>query len=322
MAEPQFTPKSGIGTKYVDPATKKQYVFTNSGWKPMSIDIQTETQDKNTFVVKPEEKEIETKLLQGGANRENVLRTLNERRRIKANIDTKKQLNPEKQTTDTKDVFNKKDASNPFGTVSKQQFIRQAFNAGVHDTGELKKLGDIFDMVVAPDTGVLDETTMGIADSLRAEYFKRSTENGYLEIKNAYEKVVAASPSAEGDIALIFSFMKLLDPGSVVREGEFATAENAAGVPERIRRKWNKVLKGDKLDQNLRDSYKQEAKKQFAVYQRRQEPIDMYYAGLAGKYGVDPSLVGVGLYDVGDVNNVDPLNLENIRASDSNPLGI
>ena len=116
--------------------------------------------------------------------------------------------------------------------------------------------------------------------------------------------------------------MKLLDPGSVVREGEFATAENAAGVPERIRQQWNKALKGDRLDQNLRDSYKVEAKQQFAVYERRQEPIDMYYANLAGRYGIDPTLLGVGLYDLGDTEQQDPLNIENVRATDSNPLGI
>jgi len=34
--------------------------------------------------------------------------------------------------------------------------------------------------------------------------------------------------------------MKILDPGSVVREGEFATAQNSAGIPERIRAKYNR----------------------------------------------------------------------------------
>lgn len=48
-------------------------------------------------------------------------------------------------------------------------------------------------------------------------------------------------------IALVFKFMKALDPTSVVRESEFATAENSAGVPEGIRNIFNKLQTGERL---------------------------------------------------------------------------
>ena len=48
-------------------------------------------------------------------------------------------------------------------------------------------------------------------------------------------------------IALVFKFMKALDPQSVVRESEFATAENSAGVDERVSNIYNKLLKGERL---------------------------------------------------------------------------
>lgn len=48
-------------------------------------------------------------------------------------------------------------------------------------------------------------------------------------------------------IALVFKFMKALDPQSVVRESEFATAENSAGVPESVRNIYNKIKNGEKL---------------------------------------------------------------------------
>ena len=48
-------------------------------------------------------------------------------------------------------------------------------------------------------------------------------------------------------IALVFKFMKALDPQSVVRESEFSTAENSAGVPEGIRNIYNKILNGERL---------------------------------------------------------------------------
>jgi hypothetical protein len=88
----------------------------------------------------------------------------------------------------------------------------------------------------------------------------------------------------------------MLDPGSVVREGEFATAENTQGIPDRIRQQYNKALKGDRLSEKQRVAYKQEAGRVFQVYQQRQAPIDAYYQGLAQRYGIDPSLLGIGLY--------------------------
>lgn len=54
--------------------------------------------------------------------------------------------------------------------------------------------------------------------------------------------------SAADDLAIIFNFMKMLDPGSVVREGEFANAQNSAGVPDRIRNLYNNLMEGTRLN--------------------------------------------------------------------------
>ena len=53
--------------------------------------------------------------------------------------------------------------------------------------------------------------------------------------------------SGPASIALVFKFMKALDPTSVVREGEFATAENSAGIPESISNTYNKLIRGERL---------------------------------------------------------------------------
>jgi len=55
------------------------------------------------------------------------------------------------------------------------------------------------------------------------------------------------------DVAMIFAFMKSLDPESVVRESEYATAANAgSGVPEKIWKAYNKALNGEILLPQLR----------------------------------------------------------------------
>lgn len=65
----------------------------------------------------------------------------------------------------------------------------------------------------------------------------------------------AKQPSAAGDLALIFSYMKMLDPGSTVREGEFANAQNAAGVPEQIRALYNRMRTGERLSADQRKDF-------------------------------------------------------------------
>lgn len=84
----------------------------------------------------------------------------------------------------------------------------------------------------------------------------------YVGITQAYKKVEAAAndPSAAGDLSLIFGFMKILDPASVVRETEFANAQNAAGVPDQIRNQYNKILSGERLNPNQRADFIRQAR--------------------------------------------------------------
>ena len=68
-------------------------------------------------------------------------------------------------------------------------------------------------------------------------------------IKNTAKDLEKLSTIKSGpaSIAMVFKFMKALDPTSVVREGEFATAENSAGIPEALRNTYNKLMEGGRL---------------------------------------------------------------------------
>jgi hypothetical protein len=93
---------------------------------------------------------------------------------------------------------------------------------------------------------------------MRKEYNEQTKP--YQEVKSAYGRLLSSEDNAVGDLSLIFAYMKMLDPGSVVREGEFATAQNAAGVPERIKNIYNKVASGERLNKSQRESFKGQAK--------------------------------------------------------------
>jgi hypothetical protein len=105
----------------------------------------------------------------------------------------------------------------------------------------------------------------------------------FISIGQNYKKIetAAKNPSAAGDISLIFGYMKLLDPTSVVREGEFATAQNAGSVPDRIFALYNKALTGETLKSNIREDFVSQAKNlvrsQQEIYKQTIEPRFDYF---------------------------------------------
>ena len=150
-----------------------------------------------------------------------------------------------------------------------------------------------------------DKTRFTQEKNLREEHRKASTP--FIEAKTGFTKLQNAAmsePSGAGDLAIIFGYMKVLDPGSVVREGEFANAENTGGVPDRIRNLYNKVIEGQRLSDPQRANFIASARTQFAPYLRDQEIIDADLTELAEAYGLDPSKVVLSrIPAMGDVTN-------------------
>lgn len=128
---------------------------------------------------------------------------------------------------------------------------------------------------------------------LRRELMGNPVIKSYQEAAVAFDKMqrAATDTSAAGDLALIFAYMKALDPGSTVREGEFANAQNAAGIPERIRNAWNKGLSGERLSPQQRQEFITSARGQFAAAKERAEALMGGYSGLARDVGAEPSRV-------------------------------
>ena len=126
---------------------------------------------------------------------------------------------------------------------------------------------------------------------LRKEF---RTETGvFREQQRAFGRVLASArePSAAGDMALVFNFMKVLDPGSTVREGEYASAQNAAGVPERIRNIWNKMVDGEILGEDQRKDFVRRSSMLYEEAAKGYEETAEDYRSLAEQYEFDPSRV-------------------------------
>ena len=103
--------------------------------------------------------------------------------------------------------------------------------------------------------GGFDKEIFGAESDLRKEWKK--FENPYDEIEIKHQKLVSAleRQTGVGDMSAIFVYMKMLDPGSVVRESEFAQAQQTAGAFETIRVRMAQIAEGDKLSEDQRKEF-------------------------------------------------------------------
>jgi len=124
-------------------------------------------------------------------------------------------------------------------------------------------------------------------DKLRKQFDTQSKD--FIKIRDAHTRVLKAAedPSAAGDLALIFNYMKVLDPGSTVREGEFATAQGSAGVPTRIRSLYNQVLAGTRLGVNQRRDFTNRSGRLFQGQLQNQKELERKFKGVSERSGVD-----------------------------------
>lgn len=105
-------------------------------------------------------------------------------------------------------------------------------------------------------TGGMDPAkTFDQEEKLRKEYQTRTKVYG--EIGTTFQNLKASSDAktGPGDIALITGFMKMLDPGSVVRETEFATARDTAGLYTRLENSLKKAESGQFLQPKQREEF-------------------------------------------------------------------
>jgi hypothetical protein len=127
---------------------------------------------------------------------------------------------------------------------------------------------------------------------LRKEFNALQTVKDFSIISGGLGKVLtsAKDPSGAGDISLLFAYMKMLDPNSVVREGEFATAQNAGSVPESLLARYNKVINGELLSSQIRNDFVDRAQRLYGNAAEQFGRTYKKYENIASQQGLDPRL--------------------------------
>ena len=147
-----------------------------------------------------------------------------------------------------------------------------------------------------PDYGAEVEkgkTAFTQENQLREQY--NSQTKTFRDVRDAYGRIVKSveKPSAAGDLALIFNYMKMLDPGSTVREGEFANAQNSGGVPDIVRAQYNKIMSGERLSDTMRTDFYDRSTMLFETANDQYGQTKSEFDRIATGYGLDPRKITI-----------------------------
>ena len=174
--------------------------------------------------------------------------------------------------------------------LTKQEALRTA--------AQTKKLGAetqkiVMEMEAMNKKGELDpEKKFDQERKLAGEYQKGTSD--FIKVQDAYRRIEAVEDTPAGDVALIFNYMKMLDPGSTVREGEFATAEQTTGIPGRVVNMYNKVLEGKRLDKKQIKSFMSQSKGLMNAAKKREQEVRSGLNKVAQNYGLNADNIFVG----------------------------
>jgi len=129
--------------------------------------------------------------------------------------------------------------------------------------------------------------------SARKEFTALPQVKSFADQTTAYGRIISsiADPSPAGDLSLIFNYMKVLDPGSVVREGEFATAQNAGSIDDRTRSLYNRIVSGERLSESQRADFADRATRLYSGAEEQYRSIADQYGQFAEAAGLPAAQV-------------------------------
>jgi hypothetical protein len=130
---------------------------------------------------------------------------------------------------------------------------------------------------------------------LRGDFRSEPIYKAHQEVQSAYSQIQQALKAGTpiGDTAAATKIMKLLDPGSVVRESELGMAMSATGLGDRLQNYAQNIVNGTKLTPKQRIEFQQLADSLFAESAKQYNGKRSEYQGIATRNGLNvPDVVG------------------------------
>ena len=129
------------------------------------------------------------------------------------------------------------------------------------------------------------DNEMGLKKAFAAEPVYKA----YGEMQSAYSQITDSLKSASpaGDLAAATKFMKLLDPGSVVRESELGMAMAASGALDRLSNLAKMRIDGTKLTPDQRKDFQQLSDQLFSTATNTYNSKRGEFAQMGSAYGLN-----------------------------------
>lgn len=139
-----------------------------------------------------------------------------------------------------------------------------------------------------PEREAQAQAPFAMANTLRDEYTNLTKD--FRTVQTAYQNIQssARAQNGAGDMSMLYSFVRMLDPTSVVRESEFAAAAAAGSYGERIQGAAQRILSGARLPDSLRQSFIDEARNLFENQRRGYDRVGEYFRGVATRNNLNP----------------------------------
>jgi len=138
----------------------------------------------------------------------------------------------------------------------------------------------------------------------------RELSEAYQKTKNLFDKAQGSAPAT---LAAATAFMKLLDPGSVVRDTELGMALNATGKLDKAENFMNRINKGEVLTESQVKQFKDATEEVYKAATKQQRIIDKNYSDNALRNKLNPKNI---IQDVGQYGSYK--SPEEVKASVAN----
>ncbi|MGO4135125.1 hypothetical protein ACEQ6A_11255 [Rhizobium brockwellii] len=157
--------------------------------------------------------------------------------------------------------------------------------------------------------------------NLRKEIQNLPTYKSYQQALPSYSSMVdtAKTDSKASDLNLVYGLGKIMDPNSVVREGEMVMVNNTSSLPDWLQGAINSVNGGSRLEPATRMAILNEARSRMTAYRGALDNDMSQYRGIIGRRGMNEADVLPTLGNIAEVPNLSPPPAADVGAA---PEGI
>lgn len=153
-----------------------------------------------------------------------------------------------------------------------------------------KKLQQDFETSVNKDIKQLRELTFNQDSKLRTEYLKASETFSYSKRYYDIIQSYVGDPTAAGQTSLMYSIMKMVNPGEALNDGDLAVLRQGETVLNNIKTQYNRIINTNKpISQDQVDDILRTADNIYRTRVRGQQVVEARYTDLAKEYGLNPN---------------------------------